>query len=315
MNLPIARERLARCALVPLLLCAGPRLTAEAQSAAVDTAATKASLLAADASLARLVERGGEGRFLAAADSDAAILFWGHPRVLVGPAEARGPLLARYGGRASYRWRPVHAIASADGRFGCTIGFSRFVSAPDSARTVRRGAYATCWRRDARGRWRVVGHQRRDSPVPELVPEGAETLRIAPHSATASTRDDQLEQMLTAEASFATRSIEADGPGAGFAGFVADDGVLLGVSGLPTGPEEARQTFQAFTGKRAIIWVPLRFVGVAQGGLGFTVGYSMGFPRAGQPGSPANHGKFFTIWRQEPDGSWKYVVDIGSPRP
>ena len=314
---------------LPAALCAGlvavaalvaAPLAAQSEGRAAaaivpDTAATKASLLSADSALALAVERHGAERFLAAVDSDAAILFWGHPRVLVGGAEARVPFIERYGGRARYRWRPAHAIASADGRFGCTIGFSRFVPASDSTREVRRGAYATCWRRDGRGRWRIVGHQRRDSPVPELLPEGAEQLRTAPHSATAATGDDQLEQMLLAEANFATRAMEPDGPGSAFSGFIAGDGVLFGVPGLPTGPDEARQTFEAFTGQRAIVWVPLRFVGAAQGGLGFTVGYSMGVARMGRTGSAPNYGKFFTIWRQEPGGTWKYVVDLGSPRP
>ncbi len=292
---------------------AGRPLPAQLPAVSVDTAATKASLLAADSMLAAAVERGGAARFLAAADTDAAILFWGQPTILRGPAEARRPFLARYDRPSRYSWRPLHAIASADGRFGCTIGFSQFVSAADSVHASHGGTYATCWRRDPRGRWRVVAHQRRDSPVPALTP-AHDTLRVAPHSATVSIGAAQRDAMLAAEASFSAASVEPAGPGAAFADYIAADGTLFGLAGFPVGPDAVRAVFESFIGTRLVIWVPLRSVGFASGGLGVTAGYSTSVPRRGVTG-PVSYGKFMTIWRQEPDGSWKYVVDIGSPRP
>ena len=31
--------------------------------------------------------------------------------------------LERYGAPSTFSWRPIHAVASIDGKFGCTTGF------------------------------------------------------------------------------------------------------------------------------------------------------------------------------------------------
>lgn len=304
----------AACAAAVLLAALAGAVAAQPPSPAVDTAATKASLLAADRELARRSAADGPAVVLDAMEPDAAVLFWGQPTILRGPAEARGPFLERYGAPSSYAWRPVHAIASADGRFGCTVGFSRFEHAADTARRVRRGAYATCWRREGDGAWRIVGHQRRDSPPRDLVDSDTAALEGAPHSPTVAIGADPLAEVLAVDVDFAAMAATPAGPGPAFASFAAPDGILLGIAGLPRGRERILETFRGFANAALVLWVPVRSFGAASGGLGFTVGYSATTPQAGKPG-PKSYGKFFTIWRQEPDGRWRYVIDIGSPRP
>lgn len=60
-------------------------------------------------------------------------------------------------------------------------------------------------------------------------------------------------------------------------------------------------------------WEPIRADVARSGELGYTVGLyqsrqvdSAGRPRIGT-------GKYVTIWRRQPDGSWKVVLDIGNP--
>jgi ketosteroid isomerase-like protein len=65
---------------------------------------------------------------------------------------------------------------------------------------------------------------------------------------------------------------------------------------------------------RVITWKPMRDLGMGAGGLAFTVGHSVSGPRAGKTG-PANASKYFSVWRQEPDGRWLYIFDLGTPRP
>ena len=62
-----------------------------------------------------------------------------------------------------------------------------------------------------------------------------------------------------------------------------------------------------------LLWQPMRSFGAGSGGLAFTVGHSV-TRRVDGTGTEA-HGKFLTIWRENPDGTWSYIFDLGSPRP
>jgi ketosteroid isomerase-like protein len=46
--------------------------------------------------------------------------------------------------------------------------------------------------------------------------------------------------------------------------------------------------------------------------LGYTIGKWQVRSRA-HPDSVFSHGNYVTIWRKQPDGSWKAAVDIGNP--
>jgi ketosteroid isomerase-like protein len=49
----------------------------------------------------------------------------------------------------------------------------------------------------------------------------------------------------------------------------------------------------------------------ATGDLGYTVGIAV---RRGADGR-VGYTKYLTVWRRQPDGEWRWVVDGGSPRP
>ena len=279
-----------------------------------DTTATKASLLAADRDLARAVETRGPNAFLDALDPGAAVLLWGQPTILNGAPEARGPFRKRYSKPSAYTWRAAHALASTDGLFGCTAGFSRFRNAADTARRDYVGAYLTCWNRKPGGQWRIVGHQRRDSPPRDLATSFDAPIPNAPHSATVAIGENPRSQAVETDVSFAAMAADPAGPGRAFAAFVANDGIALGVPGLPRGPTAIEPVFGGYANERVILWVPVRSFGAAGGGLAFVTGYSADSPRAGKQG-PRRYGKFFTIWRQESDGQWRWVYDLGSIRP
>src|SRR5215203_4900030 len=81
-----------------------------------DTTMVKAELIAADRTLAQQAARGGSEFVLKALDPNAAVLLPGQP-VLRGAAGSRAAFFARYDRPSTFSWRPVHAVASADGRF------------------------------------------------------------------------------------------------------------------------------------------------------------------------------------------------------
>jgi ketosteroid isomerase-like protein len=286
------------------------QLRTDAHRQAVDTAATIASLLAADSALADDARRHGAEAVLSAFEPGAAMLFTGQP--ILRADSGRAAFLARYGPPSEYRWRALRAIASADGRLGCTIGLSTFRNARDSSVVGRIGAYETCWRRGDDGRWRIVGQQRNDSPPDEASPENERRAQW-PHSATVSLAGSELVGALDTDAEFARVAAEPAGPGPAFARFAAEDAMLLGFPEFNFGRRAIESVFAGFPADRYIAWEPDRRYGAASGGLAFTVGHSDHIPRGDAPG-PKRHGKFLTIWRQRADGHWEFVYDLGSAR-
>ena len=277
---------------------------------AVDTAVTAASLIAADSVLAATAARGGASVVLDAFDPDGALLFTGQP--ILRADSGRAAFMARYGAPSSYEWRPLHAIVSTDGRLGCTVGLSSFHNARDSVPTDHRGVYETCWRRGAEGRWHVVAQQRSDSPP--AAPNEEHARRSGwPHSATASLAGEQRIQALDTDAEFARVAALPAGPGPAFVQFAAEDGMLLGGETFSSGRREIESAFDGFPADRYIVWQPDRRFGAASGGLAYTVGHSDHIPRDGKVGA-RSYGKFLSVWRQEPDGRWRFVLDLGSVR-
>jgi ketosteroid isomerase-like protein len=61
-------------------------------------------------------------------------------------------------------------------------------------------------------------------------------------------------------------------------------------------------------------WHPILSDVSAAGDLGFNLGpYSWSFPAAS--GKPPGYGTFFTIWKRQPDGRFKVVLDFGAGSP
>jgi ketosteroid isomerase-like protein len=278
-----------------------------------DTAMTKAAVLAADRALAAAVASKGAEAFLDALDPNAAVLFPGQP-ILKGASGARSAFLARYGAPSSLTWNPVHSIASTDGKLGCTMGYSRFRNARDTAKAGHRGMYLMCWTKAANGRWQVAGAQIADSPPQAPLLADSARLPGGPHSATVSIGSDALKGAQDADSIFAALGSAPAGPGPAFAKYSAEDAFLLGGDEFPRGPAAITAAFDGYPADRVITWRPMRDLGVGTGGLAFTVGHSVSGPRAGGTG-PSNPSKYFSVWRQEPDGRWLYIFDLGTARP
>jgi hypothetical protein len=287
-------------------------LSTTAAAQGVDTAATKAALMAADRALANSVAKDGPQAFLEALDPGAAVLFPGQP-ILKGRLGSQTAFLARYSSPSLYSWSPVHALASTDGRFGCTVGFSHFTNAADTSHAEHKGTYLTCWQRKAGGKWRIVGHQRSDSPGRPPILADSGTMSFAPHSATVSLRGNSLRAALDADEAFAKMGSAPEGPGPAFVHYAANDAVMLGGSTFPHGLTGIAAAFDGFPADQIITWDPMRSFGAGSGGLAFTVGHSISGPRPGKAGE-AQLNKYMTVWRQNPDGRWVYIFDLGTSR-
>jgi len=108
--------------------------------------------------------------------------------------------------------------------------------------------------------------------------------------------------VIGAERAFAARA-GAIGWIPAFCEFSAADGQLVGRAGLT--PAHERMCSLPDDGERNLYWAP-SFAGIASSGdLGFTTGPAS-FDATRTPAI-----QYFTVWRRQADGSWKWIYDGG----
>jgi ketosteroid isomerase-like protein len=116
------------------------------------------------------------------------------------------------------------------------------------------------------------------------------------------------------EARFAKAT--AEGGGKAFATWFADDGVSMSNGQAPIHGREAiaKQTTWSPEDYQ-LLWTPTDGVMSPAGDMGYTWGHYEGRSKDKDGNTKVSTGRYLTIWRKEPDGSWKVVLDAGSDEP
>lgn len=127
--------------------------------------------------------------------------------------------------------------------------------------------------------------------------------------------DAALAEMLEADRAFAAMA-ERDGAPAAFAAYAADD-----VRMFPEGefPYERRDAliarFSRWPDGAALRWTPVSGLAAPSGGFGYTWGTSVFTAPDATGETTSRYGKYISIWRKEPDGTWRFVADMGNGAP
>jgi ketosteroid isomerase-like protein len=116
------------------------------------------------------------------------------------------------------------------------------------------------------------------------------------------------------EARFAKDVLERGG--AGFAAWFAEDGVALGNGATPLVgkiaiAKSANWSPQAYQ----LTWTPTDALMGPSGDMGYTWGHFEGHSKDANGNPVTTSGRYMTIWRKQPDGNWKVVLDVGSNEP
>ena len=122
------------------------------------------------------------------------------------------------------------------------------------------------------------------------------------------------EEMAEAERAFARRAQEVSVPQA-FSEFFAPDAVGF-QSGRPASAQDElrRRPFGSRDPNQIFWWEPRYGDVAASGDLGYLTGpVRMG--RTDRDGGAVRHGNYASIWRRQPDGQFKVVIDIGIDPP
>lgn len=118
------------------------------------------------------------------------------------------------------------------------------------------------------------------------------------------------QEILDAEKSFAEMA-KNEGIGNAFMTYAAEDAVIMRNNSLITGKQAISQYYERISGypDATLTWEPGFADAAASGDMGYTYGYYT-FSYVDTLGNTiSNKGVFHTIWKRQPDGTWRFVWD------
>ena len=207
-------------------------------------------------------------------------------------------------------WTPARVALSADGTHGFTAGFMTITRADG---TVNPAKYLGYWERQGSG-WRLLAYKRTPAksaapavPVSYLLPK-----QIIAAKLDAASIAKNRESLAEAERSF-SRDAQTMGIGEAFKKYGSPDAINLGDPDTPTfrvGNEAIGEGVGSGQPPKTspVNWGPEKTIIAASGEFGVTIGYILrnapGADGKIPPGQP-----FFTIWRKDAAGVWRYIAE------
>lgn len=108
----------------------------------------------------------------------------------------------------------------------------------------------------------------------------------------------------------------AERGGKAFADWFAEDGVVLGNGQAPVIGRVAIAKSTTWSPKDyQLTWTPTEAAMSPSGDMGYTWGHFEGHSKDANGNPVTTSGRYMTIWRKEPDGQWKVVLDSGANEP
>lgn len=137
------------------------------------------------------------------------------------------------------------------------------------------------------------------------------TASQTPNPLTDSTVSPGKIQLFALEARF-EKDVVAHG-GAGFASWFAPDGVALGNGKVPLIGKVAIEKSANWSPENyQLTWTPTDAMMSPAGDMGYTWGHYEGRSKDANGNPVLTSGRYITVWRKEPDGTWKVVLDAGA---
>ena len=104
--------------------------------------------------------------------------------------------------------------------------------------------------------------------------------------------------------------------GAAFADWFAEDGVALGNGVAPLVGRVAIAKSASWSPKAyQLTWTPTDATMGPSGDIGYTWGHFEGHSKDANGNPVTTSGRYITIWRKQPDGNWKVILDAGANEP
>jgi ketosteroid isomerase-like protein len=211
-------------------------------------------------------------------------------------------------------WQPVFADISAAGDMGVTTGPWEFRAKSAADPPVGYGQFATVWRKQSDGSWKFaidigISHEKpAASTVEWTMPASfAKVHRVAVRTtptAVAAART----ALLARDSEFSKASL-ARGAAKAFLEYSADELRFLRDGAFPIiGKKKAHDVLAKKPG--SLSWQPEQGEVSVSGDLGYTHG-TYEFKGTGE----AEKGFYMRVWKMQPDGSWRVVLDVFNEGP
>lgn len=210
-------------------------------------------------------------------------------------------------------WEPAYAEVSPAGDLGYTTGPYQATNRNDASSPPRFGHYVSLWQRQPTGLWKVVLDIGIRHPQPGFKPMEVMTRKDArrPRRLVRVDKLRELNLLLKIEAEFDAKA-SAEGILAAYLAYADEDIKLYRDGELPVaGKDILRQEFSAAAESRT--WEPVDGDVSRYGALGFVFGTAE--ERGGDPSEPPAVSSYLRIWRKNPDGLWRIVLDLAVPVP
>lgn len=129
-------------------------------------------------------------------------------------------------------------------------------------------------------------------------------------SCTKSLKTPESGELMKADRDFSALSVK-EGMHRAFLEFIADSGVLMRDKAYPlVGKAALGSLFSKGSDTSFVLtWEPAFEKIAASGELGYTYGF---FTSRVKSTGEEERGTYLTIWQKQPDGSWKFIVDVGT---
>lgn len=207
-------------------------------------------------------------------------------------------------------WQPLGGGISDDLRSAYTYGVA--VRAGPSA-PIHFERYIAYWTRGAGQPWRIVAYAEINGPVapePTVIPEQAPPAEVQLPKPLAQARSS----VRAADSAFADLGYRM-GTAFAFSNTAAPDGVLFGNPQLVIGPRAIADFLSDRGAESSLSWHPVFAAVAGSRDLGYTIGEYTSTGRGPTGAAVQRFGKYLTIWKHQPNGTWKFVVDGGNGSP
>jgi ketosteroid isomerase-like protein len=248
-------------------------------------------------------ERGTRDAFLAFM-SDDSIVF------APDPANGKKTWEARPKRPGLLSWEPIYADISAAGDMGYDTGPWEFRPKGAEDKPVAFGNFMTIWKKQADGTFKFA----LDLGISNPQPTSAQTLSYSnlKSKATKNSTESDLgagrSNILNIERELSSATM-AQGALKAYPSYMADDVRLLHEGKFPfVGKQAARAALEAKAGKMS--WQPA----MSDVARSVDLGYSYGsYDFKSTDGKSDENGYYVHIWKRQPDGKWKLVIEVLNP--